>query len=118
ALAPGAGRSWLRLPRARRRWAALPGPRARHAGQRSRRPLPALPVTRDPTEPPGFELRAFDGSLERHAAELAARLEINCVIDAGAHAGQGAHSLRRAGHAGPIGSFQAMRASFERLRET
>ena len=74
-------------------------------------------MTRDPASA-GFELRAFDGSLERHAAELAARLEINCVIDVGANQGQWARSLRRAGYRGRIVSFEPIRASFERLRET
>ena len=44
------------------------------------------------------------------------RLDINCVIDVGAHYGEYGQSLRELGYRGRIVSFEPIGASYERLR--
>lgn len=52
-----------------------------------------------------------------HVAWILEAYGVNCVIDAGAHTGQYAKSLRRAGYAGRIASFEPLPHVVAKLRE-
>jgi FkbM family methyltransferase len=56
-------------------------------------------------------------ALPSHLVGLLKKLEIDCVIDAGAHWGGFGTLLRDGGYAGQIVSFEPVTATFERLRE-
>ena len=56
-------------------------------------------------------------NIEETLRQLFAALDINCVIDAGAHFGEYGQWLREIGYTGRIISFEPVRASYERLRE-
>lgn len=54
-------------------------------------------------------------SLAYHLRTVLRELEIDCVLDVGAHEGEFAGSLRDLGYTGDIVSFEPVRASFEAL---
>ena len=54
-------------------------------------------------------------SLPTHVLAVLRRLEIDCVLDVGAHRGDYARLLRRYGYRGRIVSFEPVSANFERL---
>jgi FkbM family methyltransferase len=55
-------------------------------------------------------------SYERHIRELLLGLDVNCVIDVGAHEGEFYRLLRQAGYTGAIVSFEPLPESFIELR--
>jgi FkbM family methyltransferase len=59
----------------------------------------------------------IEGSLGAHLAALFARLDINCVLDVGAHVGEYGLFLRGLGFHGHIVSFEPAAASFAVLSE-
>lgn len=59
----------------------------------------------------------LEGSLGAHLAALFAHLDINCVIDVGAHVGEYGLFLRRLGFRGHIVSFEPAASSFDALSE-
>jgi FkbM family methyltransferase len=71
---------------------------------RRRRP----PAPRKPPDP--------HATLGRHVAALLERLEVDCVIDVGAHEGGFGRLIRDNGWAGRLVSFEPVRSSFERLQ--
>lgn len=54
-------------------------------------------------------------SLQGHLKDFFRRMQINCVIDVGAHLGEYAEEIREIGYKGRIVSFEPVRASFETL---
>lgn len=54
-------------------------------------------------------------SLSYHLKRVLSQLEIDCVIDVGAHEGEYARSLRDVGYTGQIISFEPVKATFGRL---
>lgn len=67
----------------------------------------------------GYDIvpRPIEGSLGAHLAALFARLDINCVIDVGAHVGEYGLFLRGLGFRGHIVSFEPATASFAALSQ-
>src|SRR6185312_9362363 len=65
----------------------------------------------------GYHVGSFPpvDSLAYHLKLLLSRLEIDCVIDVGAHDGEFARFLRDLGYQGEIVSFEPVKATFERL---
>lgn len=65
----------------------------------------------------GFDLVRYPTteSLDGHLASLLRRLQIECVIDVGAHHGEFGLSLRRYGYSGTIVSFEPVDESFRTL---
>lgn len=65
----------------------------------------------------GFDIISYrrQDSLVSHLRELIGDLEINCVIDVGAHYGDFGVMLREIGYAGRIVSYEPVQASFDRL---
>jgi FkbM family methyltransferase len=57
-------------------------------------------------------------NIEETLRQLFTAVDINCVIDAGAHFGEYGRWLREIGYTGRIISFEPVRASYERLRES
>src|SRR5207245_5427268 len=55
--------------------------------------------------------------MSAHLASLYARLEINCVLDVGAHVGQYGRFLRNIGYRGRIVSFEPVLANFTVLEQ-
>jgi FkbM family methyltransferase len=55
--------------------------------------------------------------LGTHLKALFRQLEINCVLDVGAHVGQYGRFLRNIGYTGRIVSFEPVLANFERLEQ-
>jgi len=55
-------------------------------------------------------------SYERHIRELLLGLDVNCVIDVGAHKGEFYRLLRQTGYSGTIVSFEPLPDSFVQLR--
>jgi len=56
-------------------------------------------------------------TIQHQLSKVLAKLEINCVIDVGANAGQYGTLLREQGFQGRIVSFEPVSSSFERLKE-
>jgi FkbM family methyltransferase len=54
-------------------------------------------------------------SLSHHLRLLLSRLEIDCVLDVGAHEGEFARSLRDLGYSGTIVSFEPVKETYARL---
>jgi FkbM family methyltransferase len=63
-------------------------------------------------------LYPFPKTYGRHLLDTLRRLQINCVLDVGAHYGEWGQSLREIGYRGTIISFEPVRASCERLQKT
>ena len=66
----------------------------------------------------GFALVRYpagDAGRDEHLASLLRRLDINCVIDVGAHFGEFGTQLRSIGYGGEIASFEPVADSFEKL---
>jgi FkbM family methyltransferase len=68
----------------------------------------------------GYQVLAFPApqSYERHIRALLSTLDVNCVIDVGAHMGEFYQLLRGLGYAGRIVSFEPVPQSFDVLRRT
>src|SRR5687767_5989527 len=54
---------------------------------------------------------------DEHIARILATMQVNCVIDVGAHTGDFGRQLRRIGHDGLIVSYEPVAKNFARLRE-
>jgi FkbM family methyltransferase len=67
----------------------------------------------------GYDLVRFPvlADREAHLIELFSRLDINCVLDVGAHHGEFASTLRRIGYMGQIISFEPVSGSLEILED-
>jgi FkbM family methyltransferase len=67
----------------------------------------------------GFYLGRFPrpDTLSTHLIHLFGKLEINCVLDVGAHEGEFGIALRQMGYRGRIVSYEPVAEHFERLRE-
>jgi FkbM family methyltransferase len=63
----------------------------------------------------GYDLRYFKDSEEYVLRNLIARLNPVAVLDVGANIGQYGRELRGLGYAGPIISFEPLRAAYEKL---
>jgi FkbM family methyltransferase len=63
-------------------------------------------------------LYPFPRTYRRHLLDTLRRLQINCVLDVGAHYGEWGKILRDIGYQGTIISFEPVRASCERLQKT
>lgn len=70
-----------------------------------------------PPRPPQPRSDRTHLALPTHLAGLLRKLEIDCVIDVGAHWGGFGTLLRDGGYGGQIVSFEPVTATFERLRE-
>jgi FkbM family methyltransferase len=69
--------------------------------------------------PTGYAIKKLPVDvIEEHLRSLFELLDINCVIDAGAHFGEYGRSLRRNGYRKRIVSFEPVQASFDELRRT
>src|SRR3954447_22036707 len=68
----------------------------------------------------GWELRQIDPgrSLDEHLHFLLPHLQINCVIDVGAHKGEYGQFLRALGYTGRIASFEPVSTNFTHLLKT
>jgi FkbM family methyltransferase len=68
----------------------------------------------------GFDVvrtESVNGALDSHLANVFRRLEVDCVLDVGANAGQYGAFLRDLGYDGHIISFEPTREAFARLEE-
>ena len=54
---------------------------------------------------------------DEHIARILATMQVNCVLDVGAHTGDFGRQLRRIGHDGLIVSYEPVAANFARLQE-
>jgi FkbM family methyltransferase len=65
----------------------------------------------------GYQVQQFPAphSYERHIRGLLLRLDVNCVIDVGAHKGEFYRLLRQAGYSGTIVAFEPLPDSFVQL---
>lgn len=77
----------------------------------------AAHLLRRALRPLGFDLIRYPYTepIYQELADLLPALEINCVLDVGAHYGEYAKALRRLGYSGRIVSFEPDPASFVRL---
>src|SRR5262245_4425212 len=66
----------------------------------------------------GYQVQRFPApnSYDRHIRALVSSLDVNCVIDVGAHTGEFYRFMRRVGYSGRIVSFEPVPDSFARLR--
>lgn len=58
----------------------------------------------------------FPKTYRRHLLDILEALQVNCVIDVGAHFGEWGEIVRGIGYKGTILSFEPVSASFERLK--